>query len=88
MRCPAHLPAEYGPLRVITQVEANRMRCDGGDLIAEAAVTVSSPGHWEAKGVRLSYEAGGKNYSVDWHVRLVNCAPHDDTSEVCLKSGS
>ena len=49
------------------------------------AVTVSSTVHWEAKGMRLSYQAGGKDYIVDWKLRMVNCAPRDDTSEVCIK---
>jgi len=82
---PGALPAGYASFRAITQAEANRMRCDGGDLVAEAAVTVSSSGHWEAKGVRLNYQADGKDYIVDWKVRIVNCAPRGDTSEECIK---
>ena len=82
---PGALPTGFGSLRTITQAEADRMRCDGGDLVAQVAVTVSSRVHWEAKGMRLSYQAGGKDYILDWHVRLVNCASRDDTSEVCIK---
>jgi hypothetical protein len=80
---PGALPADYGALRAITQVEANRMRCDGGDLVGQLAVVASAPGHWEAQGMRLEYQAGGKDFIVDWHVRLVHCAPHGDTAEAC-----
>lgn len=82
---PGALPTGFGSLRTITQAEADRMRCDGGDLVAQVAVTVSSTVHWEAKGMRLSYQAEGKSYIVDWKVRIVNCAPRGDTSEVCIK---
>lgn len=81
---PGTIPTDYLPLRGISQTEANRTRCDVGIDVVDVAVAVSAPGHWEADGVRLNYEADGKDYVVDWHVRLVHCAPRGDTSEACL----
>lgn len=85
---PGALPTTYGPLRAIAQAEASRMRCEGGSEVVQTAVSVSAPGHWEADGMRLNYQAEGKDYVVDWHVRLVHCAPRADTSEACLKSST
>lgn len=83
---PGALPTAYRPLGAITQAEANRLRCNGGTEIVQTAVSVSAPGHWEANGLRLNYHAQGKDYVLDWRVRLVHCAPLDDTSEACRRS--
>lgn len=85
---PGALPTDYRPLRAIAQDEASRLRCEGGSEVVQTAVSVSAPGHWEADGMRLNYQAEGKDYVVDWHVRLVHCAPRGDTSEACLKSST
>ena len=42
---PGALHTTYGPRRAIAQVEASRMRCEGGSEVVQTAVSVSAPGH-------------------------------------------
>lgn len=81
---PGRMPAHYVPLAIFDSSQVQATPCRTGKVPALAVgVEVTSRGHWEAKGVSMTYVADGSSYQVQWNLNVRVCAIGPDDAEEC-----